>query len=113
MKSDETQRNHAGKPEGIKPAPPPIWQQWDTPNSNWNQAAALTPQVDPYCCRTEWQLSYHEAMAPQRKLLVREVPGSVVALADQQPWDSGRMFGPLESHWLFGCPLLGPGPFSL
>ena len=71
------------------------------------------PQVDPFCCRTEWQLSFHEAMGPERKLLVREVPGSVVAFADLQPWDSGRMFGPLEAHWLFGCPLLGPDSVEL
>jgi hypothetical protein len=113
LKSDETQKNHAGNPEGVEPIPPASWQEWDSPESNWNQAAMLTPQVDPFCCRTEWQLSYHEAMAPHRKLLVREVPGSVVALADQQPWDSGRMFGPVESSWSYGCPLLGPDSIEL
>lgn len=52
-------------------------------------------------------------MAPDRELIVREVPGSLVAFADQQAWDPGRIFGPVESGWMFGCPLLGPDSVEL
>jgi hypothetical protein len=88
-------------------------QTWDHPESNWNIAAMQTPQVDPYCCRTEWQLSYHEAMGAGRKLIMREEPGSVVALAEHKSENPGRIFAPLESHWFFGCPLLGPDAVEL
>ena len=89
------------------------WQTWDHPESNWNNAAMQTPQADPFCCRTEWQLSYNEGMEPGRKLIVREQPGSLVALAELNSANPGRVFGPLESHWFFGCPLLGPDAVEL
>ena len=74
-------------------AAPAGMQAWDYPLSNWNRAAMSPPQVDPFCCRTEWQLSFHEARAPDRELIVREVPGSLVAFADQRH----PVFGPLLS----------------
>jgi len=86
---------------------------WDYPDSNWNLAASQSPQVDPFCCRTEWQLSFHEAMGPDRQLLVREAPGSLVAFAEQKRPDGAVVFTPVESHWLFGCPLLGPDAIAL
>jgi hypothetical protein len=89
------------------------WQTWDHPDSNWNKAVLQNPQVDPYCCRTEWQLSFHEAMEPGRKLIVREAPGSVLAMAEYNWPDHGRVYGPLESHWFFGCPLIGPDAIEL
>jgi hypothetical protein len=86
---------------------------WDHPTSNWNRAAIQSGQADPFCCRTEWQLTYHEVMAPRRELVVREVPGSVVALARLNNPQSGPVLVPVESGWLFGCPLLGPDAVEL
>lgn len=86
---------------------------WDHPGSNWNRAAMHPAPVDPFCARTEWQLSFHEAMAPHRPLIVREVPGSVVALAEERHPGVGRIFMPVEAGWLFGCPLLGPDAVDL
>jgi hypothetical protein len=90
-----------------------IFGTWDHPASNWNQAAMQSGQADPFCCRTEWQLSFHEVMAPHRELVVREVPGSVVALARLNNPQSGPVLVPVESGWLFGCPLLGPDAVEL
>jgi CelD/BcsL family acetyltransferase involved in cellulose biosynthesis len=111
LQSDETHKNLEENPESVNSA---RWQEWDFPESNWNQAAMQTPQVDPFCCRTEWQLSFHEAMAPGRKLIVREAPGSLVAFAaDLVQRESRRIYGPVESGWLFGSPLLGPDSVEL
>jgi len=97
--------------------------KWDHPDSTWNKAAMSTDQADPFCCRTEWQLSYHEAMQPDRELFVREVPGSLVAFCAYPPpltsQDSSESFEfphayvPVESGWCFGSPLLGPDAVEL
>jgi hypothetical protein len=85
----------------------------DHPDSNWNRAVSQTAQADPFCCRTEWQLSFHEAMQPNRRLIVRETPGSIVALAEELCPYKAPLLVPLESGWLFGCPLLGPDAIDL
>lgn len=85
----------------------------DHPDSNWNRAVSQTAQADPFCCRTEWQLSFHEAMQPGRKLVVRETPGSVIAFAENRHPYLGLLFEPIESGWMFGCPVLGPGAVDL
>jgi hypothetical protein len=88
-------------------------RQWEHLDSKWNQAAMSSPQLDPFCCRTEWQLAYHEAHAPGRELIVRETPGSLVAFTDISEDESGFLYGPAESHWLNGSPLLGPESLEL
>jgi CelD/BcsL family acetyltransferase involved in cellulose biosynthesis len=85
----------------------------DRPDSVWNRAAAATPQADPACCRSEWQLSFHEAMKPQRALVVREAGGSVAAFALARHPRIGPLLEPIESHWCFGSPLLGPDAVEL
>jgi CelD/BcsL family acetyltransferase involved in cellulose biosynthesis len=115
VKPEEQQKeeNHSEYLDGSAAVDLSGIQAWDHPESNWNVAAMQTPQIDPFCCRTEWQLSYHEAMEPHRELLVREVPGSMVALAELEVPSPGRVLGPLESSWFFGCPLLGPDAVEL
>ncbi len=113
MQSEEQQAGKGARPDNAKLIRSASWQQWDYPDSNWNQAAMRTPQLDPFCCRTEWQLAYHEAHAPNRELLVRETPGSLIAFADLSEDESGLLFGPVEPHWLNGSPLLGPESLEL
>jgi hypothetical protein len=88
------------------------YTSWDHPDSNWNQAVSCDTQVDPFCCRTEWQLSYHEAMKPNQKLVVRETKGSVAAFAEGR-LAGGKLFKPIESDWHFGCPLIGSHALDL
>jgi hypothetical protein len=85
----------------------PTLDELDRPDSVWNRAAAEAARADPFCCRTEWQLSFHEAFAPRRPLGLREGGGSVVALAKRWHPATGPLLEPVESHWLFGSPLLG------
>lgn len=79
----------------------------DHADSVWNRAVGATAQGDPFCCRTEWQLSYHEVFGGHRPLVLRESCGSVAAFAEADGGPFGPLLEPLESGWLFGCPLLG------
>ncbi len=79
----------------------------DHADSAWNRAAAATVHGDPFCCRTEWALSFHEVFLPQRPVHVVESCGSVVALCERTYQDLGRVLEPVEASWRFGCPLLG------
>lgn len=85
----------------------------DHPRSLWNQAALAWPQGDPYCCRTEWQLSLQDAYFPNRRLHLRATPSSLLALAERDYPDLGPTLEPIDSLWLFGCPLLGPDAVDL
>ncbi len=80
----------------------------DRRDSEWNRAVANSVQADPFCCRTEWQLSFHETHYPHRPLHLLQSGNSHLALAEQGEPGSGVRLEPLECHWVFGCPLLGP-----
>lgn len=92
---------------------PCSFAELDRPDSVLNRAAAQTVQADPFCCRTEWQFSFHEAFHPQQPLHFREGGGSVVAFAKARHPRIGPLLQPVESHWCFGSPLLGPDAIDL
>jgi hypothetical protein len=77
--------------------------------SQWRQAAIRTQQADPFCCTPCWQLSFHYAFSPHRRIFYVEQAGNVVALAEKVFSQNDVVLTPLEPHWLFGSPLLGPG----
>ncbi|MCK5942091.1 MAG: GNAT family N-acetyltransferase [Planctomycetes bacterium] len=79
----------------------------DHPDSTWNRAVRADDHGDPFCARTEWQLSFHESFAPGRKLHVRSVGDSVIAFAER-PHGEVTVLEPIDCNWLFGSPLLGP-----
>lgn len=79
----------------------------DHPDSDWNRAVDASQHAEPFCCRSEWQLSFHEAFEPDRQLHLQCQDGSMLALAERQHDGVGAVFEPVESHWLFPCPLLG------
>jgi CelD/BcsL family acetyltransferase involved in cellulose biosynthesis len=85
----------------------------DHPDSAWNRAAARSPQGDLFCCRTEWQLSVQEVFFPKRRLHLRESGAAVLALAERDYPGLGATLEPLDSLWLFGSSLLGPGAADL
>ena len=82
--------------------------EFDHPSSAWNRAVDKAEHAEPFCCRTEWQLSFHETFAPRRQLVITAEDDSVVAFARHAKTASGPLLEPVESSWLFGCPLLGP-----
>jgi CelD/BcsL family acetyltransferase involved in cellulose biosynthesis len=81
---------------------------FDYPDSAWNRAVDIMAHGDPFCCRTEWALSFHEAFAPGRDLCVVAAEGSLISFALHKRTKAGPLLEPVESSWLFGCPLLGP-----
>lgn len=102
------------EPPDAAPAPHACtFAELDHADSALNRAAARARHADPFCCRTEWQLSYHEAFAPRRPLLLRAAGESVVAFARRDHARLGPLLEPLESHWLFGCPVLGSDALEL
>ena len=76
-------------------------------NSNWNRAALNSRQADPFCCLPVWQLSFHEAYSPYRRLLIRESTNNVIAFAEKVFSPKSIYLTPIEPHWFFGSPLLG------
>ncbi|MCR9246276.1 MAG: GNAT family N-acetyltransferase [bacterium] len=79
----------------------------------WNRAAAASTGADAFCCRSEWQVSFHATFAQERRVHLRTTPDSVLAFAERHLPGYPRLFEPLEAHWLFGCPALGPDALEL
>jgi CelD/BcsL family acetyltransferase involved in cellulose biosynthesis len=79
----------------------------DHPASAWNRLALATPQPDPFCATTAWQLSWREAADPKRLLVVRECSEGLVQFA-RHTLRSKNVLGPVERLWMFGCNVLGP-----
>ena len=84
----------------------------DHPASAWNRLALATPQPDPFCATTAWQLSWREAADPERPLVVRECSGGLVQFA-QHTLGRQTVLGPVERLWMFGCNVLGPAGVDL
>ena len=78
----------------------------------WHAAARRTPQLDPFCCRSEWQLAFHEVFAPERSLLFAGDDDSCVVFA-RVPLRTGTLLAPIDTSWQFGCPLLGPAALDV
>jgi hypothetical protein len=73
----------------------------------WRAAALRTAQADPFCCMPYWQLAFHDAFSPGRRLLIREAEGSVIAFAEVVFSRQDIFLTPIEAHWFFDNPLLG------
>ena len=78
-------------------------EQYDT----WLEAALHGSHTDPFCCMPSWQLAFHDAFGPKRRLLIAEAEGSVIAFAEGLVSEEDIYITPLEPSWFFGCPLLG------
>ncbi|MCY2955469.1 MAG: GNAT family N-acetyltransferase [Planctomycetota bacterium] len=79
----------------------------DYPDSSWNRAVKIHEHGDPFCCRTEWALSFHEVFSPLRAVHIFESHGSFLLLASSKKDSKETLFEPLDNSWSFGCPLLG------
>ena len=75
--------------------------------ATWHSAALHSAQADPFSCTPAWQLAFHDAFGPKRRLLFAEADGSVIALAEGLVSEEEIYITPLEPSWFFGCPLLG------
>lgn len=79
----------------------------------WTQAALGTAQTDPFCCAPAWQLAYHAAFGPERRVFLETAGGNVLAFAEESAGPGEVFLAPIEASWLFGCPLLGRDAVTL
>jgi len=86
--------------------------RFDHHDSIWNRAVRAEDHGDPFCCRTEWQLSFHETFAPSRQLHLHATDSSVIAFAERQT-EHVTVLEPIDCNWLFASPLLGPDAVPL
>ena len=75
----------------------------------WTALAAATGQVDPFSCSPAWQIPFHHAFDPARRLVIETSDDAVLAFAQATATDGRFILFPIEMHWNFGCPLLGEG----
>lgn len=79
----------------------------------WDKLAARSDTPDPMACGSAWQIT---ALACSRRagaqIVLRQSGNSQVAFALTETLKGYRL-GPLEAHWQFGCPLLGPEAVEL
>lgn len=87
----------------------------DRADSVWNRAAAADAddEGDPLCCRSEWQISFHENLAPDQTVVVRTSDDSIAAFAVHRQSGLGIVLTPFEWGWRFGRPVLGPSGLEL
>jgi hypothetical protein len=95
--------------EGLFTSSLPVDERADSDEvlSKWRNAALSTGQADPFCCLPSWQLSFHDAFSPKRRLLIRECLNSVIAFAEKVISPDSIYLTPIEPLWFFGNPLLG------
>lgn len=74
----------------------------------WTALGSDLRQLDPFACTPAWQLAYHDAFTPQRRLLIETDGNNIVAFSEFIDEDGRVFLLPLESMWLSGCPVLGP-----
>ena len=79
----------------------------------WAKAAAGTSQADPFCSAPAWQLAFHEAFSPDRRLFLETGANGVLAFAEKRFSPENLFLTPIEAHWLFGCPLMGKGAVDM
>ena len=76
--------------------------------AEWDAAVAADPDVDPFCSRSDWFLSFHDAFHPGCEVLAARDGGAFAALAA-----SRGLLEPLEAMWGFTSPMVGPGAGEL
>lgn len=79
----------------------------------WDAMAAKADVPDAQSCASAWQLS---GLAHSRRvgapIVLRQSGNSQIAFAVTKTI-RGHRLGPLEAHWYFGCPLIGPDALEL
>lgn len=79
----------------------------------WEKKAISTSQADPFCSTPAWQMAFHDAFSPARRLLIESSSNSLIAFAEHVESPEEIFLTPIEMHWCFGCPLLGKDAVNL
>ena len=81
--------------------------------TRWTDAAARSGRPDPFSCTPAWQLAFHDAFAPARRLFIQVEGENVLAFAELTLLSGHIILVPIESHWISASPLLGPDADAL
>ncbi len=76
--------------------------------ARWTAIAAASGRPDPFSCTPAWQLAFHDAFDPSRRLLIHEEEGNILAFAELTLLTGQIILVPVEAHWISASPLLGP-----
>ena len=88
---------------------PPESLHWNPPlTAHWTAVAARSGRPDPFSCTPAWQLAFHDAFAPARRLFLRADAKNMLAFAELTLLSGHRLLAPVEYHWISASPLLGP-----
>ncbi len=87
--------------------------RFEQSDSLLNRLAAASDLADPLCSRSEWCFSFHKVFVPDRQLHLKQTDDSVLTLAEYMHPTLGPLLEPLEAHWFFSRPLLGPAAADL
>lgn len=74
----------------------------------YDASVAADPDVDRFCTRSDWILSFHDAFHPRAEVVGARCGEAFVALQSQ-----GVLLAPLEGMWSFPSPLVGHGAVEL
>jgi CelD/BcsL family acetyltransferase involved in cellulose biosynthesis len=74
----------------------------------YDACVARDSELDRFCSRTDWVLSFHDAFHPTSELALARAGGSFVLLALRR-----GLLEPLEAMWGFASPLVGDGSPAL
>jgi hypothetical protein len=88
-------------------------KDFETAHAHYDAAVQTDAEVDPFCTRSPWILSYHLAFGPERGVCVLRSGASYVVLAERFIPGVGLGFEPLEAMWGFASPLVGPDAVKL
>ena len=87
---------------------------WNPPLAAlWTAIAARSGRADPFSCTPAWQLSFHDAFAPRRRLFIHVDEENVLAFAELTLLSGHILLAPVEAHWISASPLLGPNADDL
>ena len=79
----------------------------------YDDVVALGPDVDRFCSASHWILPAHGTVSAEGSPWVFRCDEGWIVLAIRHHRLHGRMIGPLETMWGFGCPFAGPDPTKL
>lgn len=75
--------------------------------AEYDASVEAAAELDRFCTRSDWILSFHHAFAPERPVAIAHVAAAFAVLAERDFGEAGCGLEPLESMWGFASPLVG------
>lgn len=88
---------------------PPLVAGGNAAFPDWMALVQDADLVDPFCSTPAWQMPYHAACDASRPLVVEVTNDAALTFVKVMTAETLQGLIPIEDHWHYGCPLLGPG----